>query len=217
MILGSITVRVLDGSAHRNGHMVPISGASVTLSGGMAGTTDVNGEITWNGLPLGEYTASATAENPLTGGDPRSGSGSASLTRTQRNGVIEIVLRWDSAGQILGRICLPRAPGATVTATHASGATASTFIPATGRLGRWVEYSLDGLEPGTWELTLRSPGEAPASQTIRVAAGEAVRAGDFTLACTGENPHKGFPQTPLLVAGGLLLALGAVLRRRQQA
>jgi len=192
-------------------------GASVTLPGGLAGITDAAGEVTWSDLPLGDYTASATAENPVTGGDPRTGSGSVSLTRTRRNGVIEIVLRWDAAGQILGRICLPRAPGATVTATHSSGAAVSTFIPATGRLGRWVEYSLSGLQPGTWELTLKSPGEAPASQTITVAAGQAVRAADFTLACTGENPNKGYLQTPLLVAGGLLLALGALLRRRRRA
>lgn len=240
---GQITVQVLDGSGRSRGVLRPIANASVTLSNGLAGTTDANGKITLANLPFGSYTATASALNPLTGREQKSGSGTALLSRTEPRKVITILLSWSTPwtpnppdgggtppvtpeppgpvppgaaaepGAILGRICLPRDPGAQIHAIHQGGQRVSTFIASTGKLGRWVDYALSNLTPGTWTITLVNPGDAPAEQRLIVGAGESVQAADFTLACTGESSQGNTGRLAIGLAGGLLLG-GFLARRR---
>lgn len=221
LTMGSLTVRVLDGSERLGGASRPISGATVQL-GDRMGRTDGNGELHFLDLPLGSYEIRAEAVDPARpeGGERKSGTARAELTADRRHDVITIVLAWSdppaaadpTPGSIVGRICAPRDPGARVWATNEAGEVAAIAVAATGRLGQWREYSLEGLTPGKWVLSLQSAGDPTVSQDVIVRPGEAAKAHDFTLACTGEGASR-LPSAAYFLLGGWLLVGGLYLRR----
>lgn len=89
---GRITVRVL-GDGAGNGELTPLEGAEVQLSTFTA-STDALGQVVFDGLPFGAYTAMATAVNPLTGTDPLTGTGAAQITAEDPEAFITIILTW---------------------------------------------------------------------------------------------------------------------------
>ncbi|MBY6274696.1 MAG: hypothetical protein CWE10_00540 [Symbiobacterium thermophilum] len=76
-----------------NGDLMPLEGAEVQLAD-LSAATDPLGQVVFDGLPYGAYTALATAVNPLTGADPLSGTGAAQITAEQPEATITIVLTW---------------------------------------------------------------------------------------------------------------------------
>jgi hypothetical protein len=300
--VGSVEVIVLDGSPRNHGAQLPIAGAQVDLGGGLTGTTDQNGRISFDQLPFATYQATATAGDPKHGGaDVQSGTGSTAISEASRNGTITIVLTWRSpaptlavtvceafpqvggivtaqgpdgamlqatapdgdgkyhfsgltagtwtlslsapglknpasatltvkddetvagnaytadlsascpatTGNLAGRICAPKAPGAELSGEGPNGATASTSIAATGKLGEWRSWVLNSLRAGSWKLTLKSPGKPDTSKTVTVVPGETVQVSDFSTVCTGGQAAS---QWPTLLLGGLLIAAGLALR-----
>lgn len=309
--VGSLEVRVMDGSPRNNGIHPMIAGAAVTLSNGKHGVTDGTGRILFTNLPMGEYEAAAASFDPQkpTQSELRTGSAVATITAEAPDQLIAIILTWDDAsapptrspqisvavchsfaslggevsatgpdgqtaegvlqnngtylmadlaagiwtvtltapgldqpvsqvihlrddndtpnnaysldmsgicpaatGAVIGRICSPRQPGAVIQGVGPRGLTRSVTVPSNGRLGEWREYRIDNLAEGDWKLTLNSPGQNPVSQTVTVKAPDAVRAADFSLACTGQPGMVGDGLWYYL-SGGLMFLAGVGLRR----
>lgn len=89
---GRITVRVL-GDGAGSGELTPLEGAEVQLAEFVA-NTDAHGQVIFDGLPFGTYTAMATAVNPFTGADPLTGTGATQITAEEPEAFITIVLTW---------------------------------------------------------------------------------------------------------------------------
>ncbi len=311
--VGSLEVRVLDNSPRNDGAVVPIAGATVTISGGHTGTTDATGTVLFTALPHGTYHVTGSSLDPV---NPvptslKVGNGSAKLSAPQPDEVVTLLLSWDTVGApptqpapsiavtvcnnvtplggqvtaagpdgvtragtlasdgrylltdlsagswtvtlsgpglaepvtrtlilhsdgtvagnsyaldlsgvcpsmngaVAGRICSPRAPGAEIRGLGPNGETALASVPTDGKLGEWREYRLANLVPGSWILTLLTPGVDAVSQTVEVRAGAVTTASDFTLACTGQAAQD-FGGTWLYLTGGLLVGVGLLLRRR---
>ncbi|MFZ5813777.1 MAG: DUF7507 domain-containing protein [Bacillota bacterium] len=94
---GSVTVRVFDNSPRNNGVPKPIANADVELSNGMTGTTNAQGEILFDNLAFGDYTATGSSVDPVTGQEPQSGSGETTINAGSPDGVITILLSWTPA------------------------------------------------------------------------------------------------------------------------
>jgi len=120
---------------------------------------------------------------------------------------------------ISGRVCAPQQPGAEISAMGPGGAKAEATVASDGILGVWRNYVLSNLLPGSWTVTLTTPGQAAAHQTVTVAEGAQVAAADFTLACTGQPAEGGTMPNPWWFAGIgiLLLAAGMGLRLPRKA
>jgi hypothetical protein len=165
--LGSLQVRVLDGSPRNHGTNLPIAGAQVTLTGGLHGQTDQNGQISFPNLAFGTYQATGRSTDPQNPGqDEKTGSGSATIGQTNPNGTITIILAWEpnEPTPSIAVLACPAFPitGGKVTATGPDGATRTVTQP-----GADGKYFLQGLTAGVWTVTLQSPGmAAPVSRTI---------------------------------------------------
>jgi|GEM_PF-5513266 len=172
-----------------------------------------SGGYTLTGLTAGTWTVTLTSpglEEPVTRTLVLRSDGDLAENRyaLDLSGVCPTV-----TGGLSGRICSPRAPGSEITGKGPDGEINSVSVPADGRLGEWREYKIVNLAPGSWMITLHSPGMDPISQTVEVRAGSTTPVNDFTLACTGQAaPGVGTPW--FYVTGGLLVGSGLLLRRR---
>lgn len=218
--LGSVRVRVVDGSSRTRGLPVPIPGAVVGLKGGLEARTDPSGEVLFDGLAVGTYEVWARAVDPQNPGASEQKSAFASVAVTEENphATVTIVLAWEKpaapptqGGDLLGRICAPAAPGAEVTATGPNGAKISLFLAADGSLGLWRPYRLTNLAPGDYEVTLKAPGIPAVRQPVTVKPGETVEVPDLTLACTGGAAPA--PNLWPYGIGAALIVTGLALRR----
>jgi len=217
---GSLTVRVLDASPRNPDGPLPMAGALVHVES-WGGYTGENGELYLANLPLGTYTVYAEATEPSgRTSERRSGSVTVELTPEAPDQTVTIRLAWEdpapqadlTPGSIAGRICAPRTGAARIWAVNEADETVATVVAATGRIGVWLDYELNGLAPGAWTLTLQNPGDREVSQRVVVSPGQVTRAPDFTVACTGDGlatpPHVGY-----FAAGVVLLLTGWQLRR----
>ncbi len=105
---GTVTVRVFDNSPRNEGVPQPIHNADVSLSNGMTGHTNASGEIVFNNLVYGSYSATGSSVDPVTGVEPQSGDGSTSIDSANPDGVINILLSWTPA--LVGITSLPPVP-----------------------------------------------------------------------------------------------------------
>jgi hypothetical protein len=222
---GRITVTVMNGSDANN--PVPLPGAAVNLGYGRILTTDASGRAVFENLPLGTFTAAVEAVDPRTGSASsrqRVASGPVTLTRDSLDKAVTVTLAWveplaePDPGAITGRICSPKAPGAEVTAAGPGGQTFTKTFPSNGVLGVWREYQFTGAKAGPWTLTLKNADGTTVDQKLTVLSGATVRAGDFTLACTGDNVPVENPQAPLwpYLLGAAMVLAGLVLRQYER-
>ena len=230
---GTVTVIVLDGSARNGGNPLPIAGAEVTLGPGRTGWTDQAGKLLFSEVPFGAYEIVAGSRDPQNQNPLaityRTARALASLDKDNPDAKVTVTLAWrppptppaplqvppppPAPGQIQGRLCSPKQPGAGLSATGPGGETAATFIAADGVLGKWRPYVLTGLTPGIWQLTLTDAAGKIVSQNLTVTPGGTVQAADFTLACTGDGDPLGnqLPVWPFMI-GILLMAVGLLAR-----
>ncbi|MFZ5823845.1 MAG: hypothetical protein ACOY94_05890, partial [Bacillota bacterium] len=89
---GSIKVRVWDNTDTSN--PVAISNFIVSLTGTTLTGSTTDGLYTFNDLTLGSYTASATANNPNTGTDPKTGQVAVTITEADPHREVDIYLSW---------------------------------------------------------------------------------------------------------------------------
>ncbi|MFZ5817817.1 MAG: hypothetical protein ACOY93_21400 [Bacillota bacterium] len=194
--LGSLEVRVVDGSPRNTGIFPAIPGATVTLSDGRTAKTDSTGRILFTHLPFGRYDATASAVDPF---NPlpetlRSGSGAATLSESTPDEVITIVLAWDPPSSPP----TPRAPslrlsvcqtftelGGEVRLTGPGGAAAAGTLQSDG------SYLFTGLAAGTWTVTLLAPGLAePVSRPIALREDGAVPENAYSMDLSSVCPTR---------------------------
>ncbi|MFZ5824953.1 MAG: hypothetical protein ACOY94_11540, partial [Bacillota bacterium] len=184
--LGSLDVRVMDGSPRNTGIFPAIPGASVTLSNGMTGQTDSSGRILFTGLPYGRYNATASAVDPQnpTPDTLRSGQGSATLGARTPDEVITIVLAWDPPSappafnpSITVTVCPTFAKlGGEVMAAGPDGESAKGVLQNDGT------YLISGLTAGAWTITMSGPGLAePVTRTLHLRSDNAVPNNAYSL------------------------------------
>lgn len=165
--LGSVEVRVLDGSPRLGGVTVPISGAHISFTGGKTGITNDSGSILFTGLTFGAYEALGTAANPLNGLEPKSGNGSVTITEGAPHGVITIILQWVAPpppNPSLTVLVCPTfvANGGTITAENGSGQQVRLQWNGTG-------FHTDALSAGEWSVILSAPAwDRPHVRTISI-------------------------------------------------
>jgi hypothetical protein len=227
---GSLLVRVLDNSQRSQGQVAPVPGATVRLSNGLMGMTDGHGQVLFANLLPGFLAASAWSVDPL---NPLpvtrvEGHAEATLTATEPNQVITILLSWPdlpaagpgvavSTGALTGRVCSPKAPGAQVKVVGPDGQSDAVTIAPNGSLGQWRPWGLRDLAPGTWTLTLITPSGEQVEQKVQVDAGLSTTAKDFSLACTGEPGNKVLPIAGVsLMLGGVAVLVWRRRPRRNQ-
>jgi hypothetical protein len=163
---GGISGRVTSASGG-----APISGATVTDSGGTSTTTDVSGAYNLAGLTPGSHTLTAAAAGftsgtqtaMVTAGQTTSGV-NFSLTPAATTGAISGTVTSASGGAVIAGAAVSDSGGASTT-TDGSGA-----------------YTLTGLAPGSHTLTASAAGFTSGTQTASVTAGATTQNVNFSLA-----------------------------------
>jgi hypothetical protein len=192
----SLNVAVSNGSGPVTGATVSLSPSSgVGTAGAVGATTDSSGDATLDELVPGVYTLNAE--------DGVDAPSSQSVTVSSSNPTQVITL--GAAGRISGTITdTSAAPisGAEVTAVSESGLVeGGTLTAADGT------YTLPGLAPSTYSLSISEPTHAPTVVTgVSVTAGSTA-VGNGVLASTGSTlslslePETGSSVLPLVVVG----------------
>ncbi|WP_036218360.1 beta-sandwich domain-containing protein, partial [Calidithermus chliarophilus] len=147
------------------------SGIQVYIPGSeKSAYTDAKGNFTLSGVPAGEYTVVAE----------RAGYARASGAVQVRSGKaasLELSLAQpQTVGRVTGKATLQGASDHSGVQLFLAGTSYAAFTGPDG------SYALEGVAPGTYQLTAQYAGYASASTTVTVTVGQTATAADLSLA-----------------------------------
>lgn len=147
------------------------SGIQVYIPGSeKSAYTDATGNFTLSGVPVGEYTVVAERA-----GYARA-SGAVKVLSGKAASLELSLAQPQTVGRVTGKVTLQGASDHTGVQLFLAGTQYSAFSAPDG------SYTLEGVAPGTYQLTAQYAGYASASTTVTVTAGQSAKAPDLSLA-----------------------------------